>query len=151
MIATIYAKERGAAPADDPHTLSTITVYYDVAIPPPTPLHTGQKVRIISLVPCPTFPNPNDANEPPHYTVRESGIFGTIVAVRTMEETITEFAVQNENDQSAATFAYLAIQHIQGQTVRLSIWESFLREYVLRPLPKTRHIPLERNAVILRN
>ncbi|KAI0360391.1 hypothetical protein OH77DRAFT_1418310 [Trametes cingulata] len=151
MISTIYAKERGAAPADDPHTLSTIAIYYDVAIPPPTPLHTGQKVRIISLIPCPTPPRQDGTDHPPHYTVREAGVIGTITAVRTMEETITEFAVRNENDQSAATYAYLAIQHIQGQTVQLSLWEAFLRRFVLQPLPQTRNIPLEADAVILRN
>ncbi|KAI0349395.1 hypothetical protein OH77DRAFT_1269952 [Trametes cingulata] len=151
MISTIYAKKRGAAPADNPHSLSTITIYYDVAIPPPVPLHTGQKVRIIALIPCPTLPRQDEMYDPPHYTVREAGVIGTIVAVRTMETTITEFAVRNENDQSPATYAYLAIQHIQGLTVNLNLWQTIVRTLLLRTLPQTRNIPLELDAVILRN
>ncbi|KAI0357476.1 hypothetical protein OH77DRAFT_1422337 [Trametes cingulata] len=151
MIITIYAKERGSAPADDPHQPSTIIVHYDVPIMPPTPLQTGLKIRILELIPSPTPPLPTGEHAPPHYTVQETGVVGTIEAIRSMEERITEFAVRNDNDQSPASYAYVAIQHIPGRTTALSLWESIQRRFLLSPLPKTRQIPLEVDAVVLRN
>ncbi|KAI0360655.1 hypothetical protein OH77DRAFT_707267 [Trametes cingulata] len=151
MIITVYAKERGSAPADNPHHPSTIIAHYDAPIPPPIPLQTGQKIRILELVPSPPPPLPGGENAPPHYTVRDTGIVGTVEAVRSMEEAIIEFAVKNENDLSPATYAYISTPYIPGKTVRLQPWEMLRRALLLPPLLRTRHIPLETNAVVLRN
>ncbi|KAI0362311.1 hypothetical protein OH77DRAFT_42788 [Trametes cingulata] len=151
MIYTIYAKERGSAPADDPHRPSMIVVHYDLPTIPPVPLQTGLTIRILALRPSPSPPSLDGSRGPPHYTITETGVVGTVETIRTMEETVTEFAVKNDNDQSPAAHAYISIQHIPGVTVRLNLWEALCRRVFLPPLPHTRHIPLELDAVILRN
>ncbi|KAI0361158.1 hypothetical protein OH77DRAFT_402102 [Trametes cingulata] len=151
MIATLYAKERGSAPADDPHKPSTIILHYDIPVVPHVPVQTGQKIRIVRLIPSPMPITSHNDPQPPFYTVQETGIVGTVITIRAMEKTVTEFVVRNENDQSPVSAAYIAVEHLPGTTVRLSLCESLIRLALSPFLPSTRRIPIERNAVVLRN
>lgn len=69
-----------------------------------------------------------------------------------MDATTTEFVVRNESNRAAAKFAYLAIQHIQGETVAVSLWMALIRAIFLMVLTTTpRRIPLENHAVVYKS
>ncbi|KAL1940027.1 hypothetical protein VTO73DRAFT_9362 [Trametes versicolor] len=128
-----------------------MVVYYDVPIPPRVPLHLGLRVKLYTLHNKHRRPSEGTASAP-RYIAVEAGVEGTIVDIRTTEATTTELVVRNEDAFADVTHAVLAIQHIEGVTVCLSAWKKLLRATVLRPLTRTRHIPLERDAeVTLRN
>lgn len=148
MSTTVLAKHKGNDPTEGQHhPIAAVVAYYDIPIPPRTPLRVGQRVNIHTLHDnsdlCTEMP------ETPQYFATEAGVEGEITGIRAMEANITEFVVKNEVAFSDVTHAVLAVKHIEGVTVRLGVWKRILRATVLRPLPDTRSVPLELNAVII--
>lgn len=140
---TLYTKERGRAPSDLPRRTRILDVVsLDVVIPPLAPLCIGQRVRIHTL----KRRRNRNGSLAAGYEAEPAGVEGTIIGVRMMELAVTEFIVRNEDYRSATEHAYLAIQHISGVTVHLSLWHTVLRTLLLPILPHTRHIPLEQDA-----
>lgn len=150
IITTILAKERGAAPAEDPFRPTRTITYFDVPIAPLVPLHVGQAVHILSLFPCNGL-FPGEGESPPRYTAFDSGVRGRVIGVRAMDKNITEFVVRNEAEWAREAYAYLAIKHIQGTTVKLGAWRALLRSTIQKPGPATRDIPLETDAIVYRD
>lgn len=151
MSTTVLAKDIGNTPLEGRYYPTTAMVaYYDVPIPPRIPLHVGQRVTIHTLhdnsSSVDLCPIDQDA---PQYFAQEAGVEGEITGIRTMEAGTTEFVVKNEVAFSDVVYAVLAIEHIQGVTVRLSAWKRLLRATVMRPLPETRTVPLELDAVVV--
>lgn len=148
---TIHAIERGRAPSNLPRSIRILeTANFDVVIAPPSPLHIGQLVQINSLDEA-TIPEEGrgGARNQPWYTSTPADIRGRIVGIRAMELAVTEFIVRNEINQSMVEYAYLTVQHIHGVTVAMGTWHWIARTALLPLLPHTRHVPIERNAVIL--
>lgn len=160
MTTTINARERGGAPTHTPtHTHSSpnpssklpAVVFYDVITTPAIPLHIGQRVQLFALIPCNNrFPF-DDEDSMTRYTAYDTGIEGTVVGIRAMDAAITEFVVRNESNRSTATYAHLAVEHIQGATVQVSLWAQIIRIVLLLLLTATRHIPLENKAKVYRS
>ncbi len=151
MATSILAKETASIPSENPYHPETLVKHFDVPVVPRIPLHIGQRVRVMALTPAANNPNPNAADEysPMRYIARYAGVTGEVVRVRATSTAVTEFVVQNEDDASPVVFACIAIQHIQGQTVRLSLWERIWR-VVVRPAAPERCIPLELDITIER-
>ncbi|EIW54198.1 uncharacterized protein TRAVEDRAFT_51918 [Trametes versicolor FP-101664 SS1] len=126
-----------------PRALNTLSL--DVVLPPPSPLRVGARVIIHRLTNrgCP------DARGVARYNSERAGIEGPIVGVRTMELAITEFVVQNDNQDSTTNYAYLTVQHLHGETVQLEAWRWAWRTLTLPFLHHTRHAPLDRKAVLV--
>lgn len=148
---TVHALERGRAPASLPRSSRVLeTAHFDVIIPPATPLHIGQTVRVNALTEANELGiNGLGGNVQPWYTSTPADIEGRIVGIRTLELAVTEFIVLNEVKTSLVEHAYLTIQHAQGTTVALDIWRSAVRTILLPLLPHTRHVPIEHNAVVI--
>ncbi|OJT14556.1 hypothetical protein TRAPUB_8889 [Trametes pubescens] len=149
-ITTVLAKGRGEAPAEDPLRPSLTITFFDVPIVPRTPLHVGQLVHVLSLKPCDGL-FPGEGEKPQRYIAYDSGIMGRIVGIRSMEENITEFVVRNEAEWAREAYAYLAIKHIPGVTVKLGAWKALLRSTIRRPAKATRDIPIEADAIVYRD
>ncbi|KAL1945934.1 hypothetical protein VTO73DRAFT_1936 [Trametes versicolor] len=148
---TVHAIERGRAPSNLPRSIRILeTAHFDVVITPTVPLHIGQHIQINSLDEA---PNPagrrGGTRSQPWYTSTPADIAGRIVGIRTMELAVTEFIVFNEENCSLVEHAYLSIQHIQGVTVMLDPWRRMARTILLPFLPHTRHVPIEKNAVVI--
>ncbi|EIW52962.1 uncharacterized protein TRAVEDRAFT_53386 [Trametes versicolor FP-101664 SS1] len=150
IITTILAKERGAAPAEDSLCPTPTAKHFDVPIVPRVPLHVGQMVHILSLFPCNGL-FPGKGEKPPRYTAFDSGVWGKVVEIKSMDRNITEFVVRNEAKWAKEAYAYLAIKHIEGTTVSLGKWRTLLRSTIQRPAPATRDIPLEMDAIVYRD
>lgn len=148
---TVHAIERGVAPSNLPrNTRISHTVYLDMVILPPTPLHVGMRVEVNTLM---RTENPGggggDWAAQKWYKSRPADIVGEIVGIRTMELAITEFVILNEVPQSLTKHAYLTVQHAEGITVTMDIWRRIARIALLPFLTHTRHVPIERGAVIV--
>lgn len=147
---TIHAIERGRAPSNLPRSIRILeTAHFDVVVTPTIPIYVGQEVQIRSL----TLKNPATSPERggearKWYVSRPADITGRVVGIRTMELAVTEFIVLNEESQSLVEYAYLTVQHIEGVTVAMEAWRRLVRTALLPLLPHTRHVPIERNAVI---
>lgn len=149
MTTIIQARERGGAPTHTPDQPDETIVFYDAVTTPATPIHIGQTIRIHALLPCSNLFPFDGENSPPRYTAYDTGIEGTVVGIRAMDTATTEFVVRNESNRSAARLAYLAIQHIRGETVNISLWIALIRVILLMTLTTTtRSIPLENHAVV---
>ncbi|OJT04483.1 hypothetical protein TRAPUB_4753 [Trametes pubescens] len=149
MTTSILAKATSCIPSENPYHPDTLVQHFDVPIVPRIPLHVGQRVKILALTPRAHTPPHEGRYAPPCYTARDSGVIGEVIRVRSTNSAITEFVVHNENDASPVIFACVAIQHIQGQTVRMSLWEKIARYCLRLPAPE-RCIPLELDATIVR-
>ncbi|OJT08503.1 hypothetical protein TRAPUB_686 [Trametes pubescens] len=149
METSILARETSCIPSENPYHPDTFVQHFDVPIVPRVPLHVGQRVKILTLTLHARAPTADDTYTPPRYTARDSGVVGEVTRVRSTSSAVTEFIVQNENDTSPIIFACLAIQHIQGQTVRMSLWEKIVRQIIRPPAPE-RCIPLELDAAVIR-
>lgn len=148
---TAYALERGRAPALLPHrTRCRSIAYYDVVILPSAPLSIGQRVKIYTLAPIarPGCEGIEDG-EQKWYKARPADVEGEIIGIRTMELAVTEFILKNEVNQSLVEHAYLTVQHIQGETVLLDAWRRIARTLALPILSHTRHVPVERTAIVV--
>lgn len=151
MTTTVLAKERGTTQTEGRHNPATAMVaFYDVLFRPRIPLHVGQHISIHTLSSCYNNTHNQGDQANPRYVAEESGIVGMITEVRTMEATVTEFVMVNENVELDVAKVVLAIQHVEGETVRLPVWKKLLRATILRPLPETRWIPLEMDATVAR-
>lgn len=148
MATSILARETASILSENPYHPDTLVKHFDVPIVPRIPLHIGQRVKILSLTAC---EGPTDEElAPTRYRVQDSGVEGAVVRIKSTSTAVTEFIVQNENDSSPVIFACVAIQHIQGQTVWMGLWDRLLR-VVVRPPPPERCIPLELDAIVIRN
>lgn len=148
---TVHAIERGRAPALLPRQLRLRSIaYYDIVVPPAAPLSIGQRVKVNTLT---VIEDPvGDATEigsQRWYRSSPADVEGEIIGIRTVELAVTEFILRNEVNQSLVEHAYLAIQHIEGVTVRLGLWRRIVRTLALPVLAHTRHVPLERRAVVI--
>lgn len=143
----ILARERLRISADDLHRPAATIILFDVPIIPHTPLCVGQDVKILALESCAGLFPTEGQYKPPYYTTKETGIEGRITRIRAVDATVTEFVVKNGDRFANATYAYVAIQHIQGHTVRLSVGRRILRA-ATRPATGERRIPLELDATI---
>ncbi|EIW58332.1 uncharacterized protein TRAVEDRAFT_20369 [Trametes versicolor FP-101664 SS1] len=149
METTVYARETSCIPSENPYHPDTFVQHFDVPLVPRVPLHVGQRVKIVTLTLHARDLPANGGYTPPCYSAQDSGVVGEVTRVRSTNSAVTEFIVQNENDTSPIIFACLAIQHIQGQTVRMGLWESIIRQIVRPPAPE-RCIPLELDATVVR-
>ncbi|KAL1941468.1 hypothetical protein VTO73DRAFT_7285 [Trametes versicolor] len=148
---TIHALERGRAPANLPRSGRVLeTANFDVVIPPPTPLHIGQRVKInaLSVINEPDWEEGGRGTQT-WYASTPADIEGRIVGIRALELAVTELIVLNEVKQSLVEHAYITVQHTNGATVSLGIWHRIMRTLLLPFLPHTRHVPVERNAVVI--
>ncbi len=143
----IPARERSRVSAEDPRRPAASIAFFDVPVIPHVPLRMGQNVKILALVSCAELFPTDEQYKPQYYTTRETGVEGKVVRVRAVDATITEFVVKNNNPHADVTYAYVAVQHIQGQTVSLSIGRRILRA-ATRPATAERQIPLELDATI---
>lgn len=148
----VHTLERGRAPSNLPRSLRILeTKTLDVPILPADPLHVGQRVRIYALK---KIPNPaglrDDEETQTWYSSTPTDVEGTIVGIRAMELAVTEFIIANETRHSLVEHAYLSVQHAQGTTVDLELWRCIARTLLLPFLPHTRHIPIDRSAVVVR-
>lgn len=143
----IPARERSSVSAEDPRRPAATIAFFDVPVIPHTPLRMGQNVKILALVSCANLFPTDGQYRPTYYTTRETGVEGRVERVRAVDATITEFVVRNDNPRANVTYAYVAIQHIQGRTVSLSLGRRLLRA-VTRPTTVERQIPLELDATI---
>ncbi|KAI9061454.1 hypothetical protein FKP32DRAFT_1575988 [Trametes sanguinea] len=132
--------------------------HFEVTIAPRVALHVGQKVTVHEIVACDNlFPTTTQSSSPllpspPHFTLQDAEIEGTVVEIRPRSAAISEVVVRNEKEWSNVAYAYLAAPHIQGVTVDLTIFERILRQVVILLCGEdSRSIPLERNAIVLRN
>ncbi|KAH9852131.1 hypothetical protein C2E23DRAFT_922741 [Lenzites betulinus] len=148
---TILARERSVGPAGDlTYPATAMTVQYEVVIPPRTPLHTGQQVRIYTLRPC-NYLFPTDEGEPqtPRFMAEETGVEGRIAMVQARGRGVTEFVVTNENIKSQTTKAIVAVQHTAGAYVKLTMGEHLLLAVTRRKQPTVDSIPMERGAIVM--
>ncbi|EIW57567.1 uncharacterized protein TRAVEDRAFT_21144 [Trametes versicolor FP-101664 SS1] len=147
---TIHAIERGRAPSSLPRSARELEIaHFDVIIPPTIPLRVGQSVRVNSLTEAREAGNvEREAYTPAWYESTATGIEGRVIGIRTMELAITEFIIRNNDRLSLVEHAYLSIQHVQGITVHLGLWQNIGRTLLLPFLPHTRHIPIERDAIV---
>ncbi|OJT07381.1 hypothetical protein TRAPUB_10321 [Trametes pubescens] len=143
----IPARERSRVSAEDPRRPAATIAFFDVPVIPHIPLQMGQNVKILALVSCADLFPTDEQYKPKYYTTRETGVEGKVERVRAVDATITEFVVRNDNPRADVTYAYVAIQHIQGRTVSLSLGRRLLRA-VTRPTTMERQIPLELDATI---
>ncbi|KAI0657001.1 hypothetical protein C8Q70DRAFT_1056246 [Cubamyces menziesii] len=146
-IITVLAKVSGRAQThtedDEPEFHTT---YLDVPILPTAPIQVGSRVRVVYLEPKPRdLGRTRNYRNEPKYVAYTSDIHGTVIGVRAMEEKITEFVLVNENEASRTRYAYMAVPHIEGTTVRLPLWLRVVRWFVLAAVapPSTRQIPIE--------
>lgn len=155
MTAAILAKERGGTPTGTPARPGTVITHYDAIITPRTPIGVDDRIHIYALIPARHSGAQGARNDTPAYTAYDTGIAGTILKIRVMEGSTVEFVVRNENEWSRTTYAYLAIQDIQDTTVRVDmwtrLWHAVTRSPLFSPIPETRRIPLENNAIIYRS
>ncbi|KAI9065875.1 hypothetical protein FKP32DRAFT_1602112 [Trametes sanguinea] len=148
----VLAKRRAVIPARASHLPPEATILIlDVPIPPRSPLHVGLRVHVEELLPCSYLSQEEGDLNCPHYCAEDLEFEGTIVAIRAVEASITEFVVRNENDKSSFVAAYMAVKHVQGITVDLRGWQRIARWLALPFLQNTREIPIEADAIILRN
>ncbi|KAI9065659.1 hypothetical protein FKP32DRAFT_1567561 [Trametes sanguinea] len=145
----LHAKERGAAPANAPHSARPMkVVLYDAVIIPRKPVKIGQRVCISNLTKMPDrYTGPYKA--PPQYESMRTDIAGKVTGVRVFEKGFTEFIVECDVPSSLVRTACVAIPHIEGVTVEISGWYRLARMLLLPLLPETRRIPLEIDAIIL--
>ncbi|KAL1941847.1 hypothetical protein VTO73DRAFT_6847 [Trametes versicolor] len=127
-----------------------MVAFYDVLFRPRVPLHIGQHISIHALLPYNGEYSKTCGQGSPRFLAEDTGIEGTITEVRAMEETVTELVMRNDNAELDVAKAVLAIQHIEGVTVRLPKWKKLLRATILRPLPETRWIPIEPDAAVVK-
>lgn len=147
----IHAIERGRAPSNLPRSIRILeTANFDIVIAPPAPLHVGQLIQVNTLETTTNLAAGGEGTRTqPWYTSTPADITGRIVGVRAMELAVTEFIVLNEANQSMVEYAYLTVQHIHGVTVALELWRRIARTALLPFLPHTRHVPIEKNAVVI--
>ncbi len=145
----IFGKERCRVPVNDPAAYrERENIHLDVPLAPHKPLRIGLYVHIHEI--HPTSPADGEDEElPTSYTSTATGIEGKVVSVRAMERTVTELVVKNDDQGARTKYAYLTIHHEDGVTVHLAMWLRVLRKLLLPTLPETRHVPLERNAILL--
>lgn len=143
----IPALQRLCIPAENPLQPDATIAFFDIPVIPRVPLCVGQEVKILALVSCSGLFPTEGQQAPPYYTAKETGVEGKIVRVRAVDASVTEFVVKNDNTLAGVTHAYLAIQHIQGRTVNLSLGRRILRA-ITRPATAERQIPLELDATI---
>ncbi|OSD00926.1 hypothetical protein PYCCODRAFT_650364 [Trametes coccinea BRFM310] len=149
---TILVKRRATMPVCSPYLPPEAKILgLDVTITPRIPLQIGLTVRVEELVPCNDLFQGEDDLGVPHYCAKEMGIEGTITAIRAVEADITEFVLRNTNEQSNIVAAYVAIKHVQGETVNLVGWQRLARWLAEPLLPRIRDIPVETEAIVLRN
>ncbi|KAI0355974.1 hypothetical protein OH77DRAFT_1589467 [Trametes cingulata] len=117
---TIYAKKRGAAPSVDDSGGEATVLYLDIPIAPSIPLHVGQRVRILALIPCDDLFPTEEETAARYYTTKDIGVWGTVVRMRVEDREVVEFALKNDNIQSEVTHAYLAIPRREGLTYGLN-------------------------------
>ncbi|KAI0361561.1 hypothetical protein OH77DRAFT_1417835 [Trametes cingulata] len=148
-ITTIYAKKRGSAPAiaEDGNEEARIA-YLDVTIPPETPIHIGQRARILILISCDArFPSEED-DQPAYYVAEDIGMWGVFERIRVVEEELVEFVLKNANTRSRTTYAYVAVKKEENVTIRTTWWEWLARATIARPQKSVRRVPIEENAVV---
>lgn len=155
----IFARERSRIPTEDANGRRTLyNIHYDIPIAPRIPLHIGLLVRVIALEA--SAPTPSDGNElntapagrwedqPPHYSATSTNIVGKVIGIRSLEKSITELVVKNEDSTTTTAYAYLAIHHAEGRTISLPLTMRILRAVLSPLLLATRDVPIEGNAVI---
>lgn len=143
-LVNVHTKERGRAPADLPRTIRFRDIAtLDVVATPAIPLGVGTRIRIHILR---RKKNPDGGLSEAYRSV-PSDIVGSITSIRTMELAFTEFIIQNENVRSTTITAYLAVPHIPGVTVSLSVWQASIRTLLLPFLPHTRHILFDEDII----
>ncbi|KAI0360085.1 hypothetical protein OH77DRAFT_1359654, partial [Trametes cingulata] len=145
---TIYARERGSAPAKVEEGKETKVAYLDVPIAPCEPIHVGQKARILLLSPCDELFPSEEETTTHYYTAEDVGLWGTVVGIRVVEENMVEFILENENIKSATAYAYLAVARREGLTVRMPPWTRWLSMAGIGLARTTRTVLIEDDTTI---
>lgn len=144
---TIYVRERGSVPAQLPNSARPLVIaFLDVVIPPPTPLGTGQHVRVNALIRRKA--KNQHPTSPVRYWSEPIDVEGRIVGIRAIELDIVEFVIRNDVYHSPVEHAYLAVKYVPGATVNLTLWQWAIRAALLPLLPRTRTAPLENDVDI---
>ncbi|KAJ8502107.1 hypothetical protein ONZ51_g161 [Trametes cubensis] len=144
---TVMARVNGRTPT---HTgrgdQDRYVTYLDVPILPTSPIEVGSQVRVVYLEPKPreVARTPNHQREP-KYTAYTSDVRGTVIGIRAVDAEVTEFILENANEDSKTKYAYMAIKHDEGTTVCLSLGMRVWRwlTLALTHAPPTRKIPIE--------
>ncbi|OJT03431.1 hypothetical protein TRAPUB_5850 [Trametes pubescens] len=145
---TILVKPRATIATQNPHSPKANISLFDVVIAPRIPIQVGQRVQLLALDPCDDLFPSRSLPTCSHYTTMETGVIGVVEGIRAMEEEVIEFVVKNNNSTSSTTHALLAVQRIQGKTVKISLWER-VRHALLAPHPPTlRKVLLETNTIV---
>ncbi|KAI9056271.1 hypothetical protein FKP32DRAFT_1607850 [Trametes sanguinea] len=124
-----------------------IVAYFDIPIPPKTPIKIGDRVKLFSLTPC-NYLLPHEEDGRPRYTAKPTGIEGTVVAFVPREGNLVELVLRNENERSTVTHASMTIEHVNGVTTQLGLAARLLRWLLSFLITTTRIVPLEPNAII---
>ncbi|KAI0358038.1 hypothetical protein OH77DRAFT_1449581 [Trametes cingulata] len=147
-LTTIHAKERGAAPSVGEQGEETNILYLDVSIPPSDPLHTGQRVKVLSITSCDELFPSEEETTTRYYTARDIGVWGTVTRVRAEDEGVVEFVIENDNIRSATSHAYLAVPRREGLMIRSPGWRRWAEAALATLAKAARTIPIEANTVI---
>ncbi|KAI0326319.1 hypothetical protein GY45DRAFT_1259283, partial [Cubamyces sp. BRFM 1775] len=76
-------------------------------------------------------------------------VSGRVVGVKAMEKEVTELIVRSHDSTERVEFAVVAVQHVEGVTIRFEWWRRLLREAMSRWLPNIRNIPLAIEAILI--
>ncbi|KAI0360563.1 hypothetical protein OH77DRAFT_1445474 [Trametes cingulata] len=145
---TIFAKEMGSAPSAGRNGQETRVIYLDVPIIPREPIHVGQRVRILALIPCDEFFPSEEETSATYYTAEDMGVWGTLVRVRAEEEETVEFVLENDNIRSTTTHAHLTVPRKEGLMIRTPLWRRWLGALTARPAKATRTVLIEDDATV---
>ncbi|KAI0654340.1 hypothetical protein C8Q70DRAFT_926078 [Cubamyces menziesii] len=142
---TLLAKVSGRTQSHPTHVDRNPNItYLEAPILPTSPLEVGSRVQVVFLEPkSRSIARSMNYRNEPKYNAYTSDIRGRIVGIRAMEAEVTELVLKNDNAESSTEFAYVAIPHLEGTTVRLSTWMKVVRWIVITLSPRTRRIPIE--------
>ncbi|KAI0677138.1 hypothetical protein C8Q78DRAFT_1073872 [Trametes maxima] len=148
IVTTVFAKETGSTLASGQHRYHARVAYYEIPIIPSIPLHIGQTICIKTITHC--DPHPLLPAKPPltQYVATDTGIQGRIIKVSAMRNTTTEFMVRNDLPGPSIAYAFITIHHIQGVTVRLSLWRRLMRSLHVKSRHAANNTHLEPSAII---